>query len=78
MEQSLEKFNFNNIFIKMLLKQGKKENSEKFLKNILVELKKKTHIKPNIILNNVFLKKLAPKLNIISVQSKKKKEINFF
>ena len=78
MEQNLEKFNFKNIFTKMFLKKGKKENAEKFLKNILIELKKNTHIKPNIILNNVFFKKLSPKLNIINVQNKKKKKKKFF
>lgn len=78
MEQNLEKFNFKNIFTKMFLKKGKKENAEKFLKNILIELKKNTHIKPNIILNNVFFKKLSPKLNIINVQNKKKKKNKFF
>ena len=78
MEQNLEKFNFKNIFIKMFLKKGKKENSEKFLKKIFIELKKKTHKKPNIILNKVFSKILAPKLNIIKVPSKKKKKNKFF
>ena len=55
MVQNLEKkFKIKKVFINLLLKQGKKEISEKKLKNLLKQLKKKTKKNPN----KIFIKSI--------------------
>jgi ribosomal protein S7 len=56
----------------MLLRKGKKTNSENIFKNILINLKKITKQKPNFILIKS-IKNLLPKLKAISIPNKKKK-----
>ena len=55
----------------MLLKKGKKTNSENIFKNILINIKKTTKQKPNFILLKC-IKNLMPKLKTISIPNKKK------
>ena len=55
----------------MLLRKGKKTNSENIFKNILINLKKITKQKPNFILIKS-IKNLLPKLKAISIPKKKK------
>ena len=59
----------------MLLKKGKKTNSENIFKNILINIKKTTKQKPNFILLKC-IKNLMPKLKNINNPNKKKKNIN--
>jgi ribosomal protein S7 len=59
------------LFINMLLKKGKKSNSENIFKNILINMKNKTKQKPNFILFQC-IKNLSPKLKTISISNKKK------
>jgi ribosomal protein S7 len=81
MVQNLEKkFKIKKVFINLLLKQGKKEISEKKFKNLLKQLKKKT--KKNT--NKIFIKSiknLLPKIKTIPFinkrSRKKKKSKNF-
>ena len=51
MELKNEKIIIKNIFIKILMKKGKKNISEKLFKKILILLKIKTKQKPIFILN---------------------------
>ena len=71
MELNYEEFKIKKIFINILLKKGKKNNSENIFKNILINLKKKTKQKPNFILLKC-IKNLLPKLKAISIPNKKK------
>lgn len=71
MELNYEEFKIKKIFINNLLKKGKKNNSEKIFKNILIDLKKKTKQKPMFILLKS-IKNLLPKLKIISIPNKKR------
>ena len=73
MELNYEEFKIKKLFINILLKKGKKNNSENIFKNILINLKKKTKQKPNFILLKC-IKNLLPKLKVISIPNKKKKK----
>ena len=46
MELNYEEFKIKKIFLNMLLKKGKKTNSENIFKNILINIKKTTKQKP--------------------------------
>ena len=61
-----------NLFIKMLLKKGKKSIAENLYNNILIELRKKTKQKPLFILIKT-IDILAPKLKLINVPVSKRK-----
>lgn len=61
-----------NLFIKMLLKKGKKSIAENLYNNILIELRKKTKQKPLFILIKT-IDILAPKLKLINVPISKRK-----
>nr|YP_010395043.1 ribosomal protein S7 [Phytopythium vexans]DAZ89480.1 TPA_asm: ribosomal protein S7 [Phytopythium vexans] len=71
MELNYEEFKIKKIFINILLKKGKKTNSEHIFKNILINLKKNTKQKPIFILIKC-IKNLLPKLKAISIPNKKK------
>lgn len=71
MELNYEEYRIKKIFINMLLRKGKKTNSENIFKNILINLKKITKQKPNFILIKS-IKNLLPKLKAISIPNKKK------
>lgn len=71
MELNYEEYKIKNLFINMLLKKGKKTNSENIFKNILINLKQTTKQKPNFILIKC-IKNLLPKLKAISIPNKKK------
>jgi ribosomal protein S7 len=72
MEQNLKEHKIKKLFINNLLKKGKKTNSENILKNILINIKKKTKQKPIFILMKC-IDNLLPKLKTISLQKKKTK-----
>lgn len=67
------------LFANVLLKKGKKTKSEKIVKKILIEIKKKTKQKPIFILSKC-IENLSPKLKTISIpfNKKKKKKIYIF
>jgi len=71
MELNYEEYRIKKIFTNMLLRKGKKTNSENIFKNILINLKKNTKQKPNFILIKS-IKNLLPKLKAISIPNKKK------
>lgn len=71
MELNYENNKIKKLFINILLKKGLKNNSEKLLKKILIELKKITNNKPNIILKN-FINNLSPKIKVIEIPKKKR------
>lgn len=71
MELNYEEFKIKKIFTNILLKKGKKTNSEYIFKNILINLKKNTKQKPIFILIKC-IKNLLPKLKAISIPNKKK------
>lgn len=71
MELNYEEYRIKKIFTNMLLRKGKKTNSENIFKNILINLKKTTKQKPNFILIKS-IKNLLPKLKAISIPNKKK------
>lgn len=71
MELNYEEYRIKKIFTNMLLRKGKKTNSENIFKNILINLKKITKQKPNFILIKS-IKNLLPKLKAISIPNKKK------
>lgn len=75
MEQKKLEISIEDIFIKILLKNGKKSIAEKLFQNILILLKKKTKQKPNFILIKT-IQNLSPKLKLISVPVGKKKKKN--
>lgn len=81
MELNYEEYRIKKIFTNMLLRKGKKTNSENIFKNILINLKKVTKQKPNFILIKS-IKNLLPKLKAISIpnkkKSKKKKKDTYF
>jgi small subunit ribosomal protein S7 len=70
-----------NIFIQMLLKEGKKSVAENLYNNILIELLKKTKQKPIFILIKT-IDNLSPTLKLINVpiskRKKKKRKNNYF
>jgi len=72
MEQKKKKINIKDIFIKLLLKEGKKHISEKIFNNILINLKNKTKQKPKFILIKT-IQNLSPKLKLISIPLVKRK-----
>lgn len=59
------------VFENILIKKGKKTNSEKYLKTLFLELKKKNKKNPNNILNT-FIKKNIIKLKYIEIIKKKR------
>ena len=71
MELNYEEIKIKKIFVNILLKKGKKTNSEKIFKIILINIKKITKQKPNFILLKC-IKNLLPKLKAISIPNKKK------
>lgn len=71
MELNYEEFKIKKLFINMLLKKGKKINSENIFKNILIDLKRITKQKPYFILLKC-IKNLLPKLKAINIPNKKK------
>jgi ribosomal protein S7 len=71
MELNYEEYKIKHLFINMLLKKGKKTNSENIFKNILINLKQITKQKPNFILMKC-IKNLLPKIKVISIPNKKK------
>ncbi len=71
MELKYENYKIKKLFINILLKKGKKTNSENIFKNILINLKKITKQKPNFILLKC-INNLVPKLKTISLPNKKK------
>ena len=77
MEQKYQNKNImiKNLFIKMLLKKGKKNLAEKIYNNILIELRKKTKQKPIFILIKV-INILSPRIKLINVPINKRKTKN--
>jgi len=75
MELKYEEYKIKKLFINMLLKKGKKTNSENIFKNILINLKKTTKQKPNFILFKS-IDNLLPKLKAISIPNKKRSKKN--
>nr|YP_010616504.1 ribosomal protein S7 [Peronosclerospora sorghi]WAU47952.1 ribosomal protein S7 [Peronosclerospora sorghi] len=73
MELKYEEYKIKELFIKILLKRGKKNFSENIFKKILINLKKTTKQKPNFILFQA-IDNLLPKLKIISIPNKKRKQ----
>ena len=71
MELKYEESKIKKLFINILLKKGKKNYSEKILKNILIKLKKITNQKPDFILLKC-INNLLPKLKAINLPNKKK------
>jgi ribosomal protein S7 len=74
MEQNCQNKNFiiKNLFIKMLLKKGKKNLAEKIYNNILIELRKKTKQKPIFTLIKT-VNILSPGIKLINVPISKRK-----
>ncbi len=81
MELNFEEYKVKKLFINILLKKGKKINSEIILKKILINIKKKTKQKPIFILMKC-INNLLPKLKTIGLPKKKrftkKKNKNLF
>ncbi len=85
MEQKNQNNIIKDIFIKMLLKKGKKSIAENLYNNILIEILKKTKQKPLFILIKT-IDNLSPTLKLINIpvgkrkKRKKKKSLlfNFF
>lgn len=79
MELNYEEYKIKQLFINILLKNGKKTNSEIIFNTILIQLKKKTKQKPIFILLKA-INNLLPKLKTISIPNKKKskKKNSFF
>ena len=73
MELKYEEYKIKQLFIKMLLKRGKKTSSESIFKNVLINLKKITNQKPNFILFRA-IENLLPKLKAISIPNKRRKK----
>jgi len=71
MELNYEEFKIKKLFINLLLKKGKKINSENIFKNILINIKKTTKQKPIFVLSKCIYN-LVPKLKTISLPNKKK------
>jgi ribosomal protein S7 len=74
MEQKYQNKNIiiKELFIKMLLKKGKKNLAEKIYNNILIELRKKTKQKPIFILIKI-INILSPGVKLINVPISKRK-----
>lgn len=74
MEQKCQNKNImiKKLFIKMLLKKGKKNLAEKIYNNILIELRKKTKQKPIFILIKV-INILSPGVKLINVPISKRR-----
>lgn len=77
MELNYEEYKIKKIFINILLKKGKKNNSEVIFKNILINLKKITKQKPIFILMKS-ITNLLPKLKTINLQKKKKNKKDLY
>lgn len=79
MELNYEEHKIKQLFINLLLKKGKKTNSERIFNKILIQLKKKTKQKPIFILLKA-INNLLPKLKTINIPNKKKskKKNSFF
>lgn len=75
MELNLEEYKIKKLFINILLKRGKKVNSENIFKNILINIKQKTKQKPIFILIKC-INNLLPKLKTIGLPIKKRKKFN--
>jgi ribosomal protein S7 len=71
MELNYKEYKIKKLFINILLKKGKKTNSELIFKNILINLKKITKQKPLFILIKC-INNLLPKLKTINLPRKKK------
>lgn len=80
MEQKNQNNIIKDIFIKMLLKKGKKSIAENLYNNILIEILKKTKQKPLFILIKT-IDNLSPTLKLINIpvgKRKKKKKVVIF
>ena len=80
MEQKNQNNIIKDIFIKMLLKKGKKSIAENLYNNILIEILKKTKQKPLFILIKT-IDNLSPTLKLINIpvgKRKKKKKSRYF
>lgn len=66
-------YQIKKLFINILLKKGKKTNSENIFKNILINLKKITKQKPFFILLKC-IKNLSPKIKIINLMNTRKRK----
>src|SRR5687768_14186892 len=77
MELNYEEYRIKKNFINMLLRKGKKTNSENIFKNILINLKKIKKQKHNFILIK-YIKNLLKKLKYIIKKNKKKKKDAYF
>ena len=66
MELNYEEYRIKKIFLNMLLRKGKKTNSENIFKNILINLKKITKQKPNSALRKVAKVRLTSKYTVIT------------
>jgi ribosomal protein S7 len=75
MELNLEKY--NKFFITTLLKQGKKNNSEKIFRDILIKMKQGLKKNPNKLFFTTIKNKLAPQVILIQVPFKRYKKKNF-
>jgi ribosomal protein S7 len=73
MELNFAEFKIKKLFTNVLLKKGKKNNSEFIFKNILIKLKKITKQKPSFILLKC-IENLLPKIKAISIPNKKKRK----
>ena len=81
MEQNYQNKNIiiKDLFIKMLLKKGKKNLAENFYNNILIEIRKKTKQKPLFtLIKTINILSLGIKLINIPVSKRKKKKNNHF
>jgi ribosomal protein S7 len=81
MEQKNQNNIIKDIFIKMLLKKGKKSIAENLYNNILIEILKKTKQKPLFILIKT-IDNLSPTLKLINIpvgkRKKRKKKSRYF
>ena len=71
MELNYENNKIKKIFANVLLKKGKKTNSEFILKKLLIKIKKVTKKNPNKLLQT-FINNTSPKIKYIELQKKKK------
>jgi ribosomal protein S7 len=71
MELNYENKKIKKLFINILLKKGKKINSEKIFKKLLINIKKITKQKPNKIIKK-FINNSSIKIKYIEIQKKKR------
>ena len=71
MEQNYKNNKIKQLFINILLKKGKKINSEKIVNNLLLNIKKNIKKNPNKILKK-FINKTSIKIKYIEIPKKKR------